>query len=44
MEQERITVEEINTEDNLADMFTKGLAFPKFSKFRTALGIVDTKS
>ena len=44
MEQKRVSVEEINTDENCADIFTKGLAFIKFAKHRKKIGVVDTNS
>jgi hypothetical protein len=41
VEQGRITVKPIDTSENPADIFTKGLASVKFSKFRTMLGVFD---
>jgi hypothetical protein len=42
VEQDRVSIEGVNTDENVADIFTKGLAFFKFSKFRAMLGMVDT--
>lgn len=41
IEHKRIAVKPVATDENTADIFTKGLAFPKFSKFRAMLGVVD---
>ena len=36
-----ISLHKVDTEDNVADIMTKGLHITKFSKFRTMLGIMD---
>ncbi|XP_048502658.1 secreted RxLR effector protein 161-like [Beta vulgaris subsp. vulgaris] len=36
-----IEIEQVNTEDQVADIFTKGLGGPKFEKFRKQLGMTS---
>ena len=36
-----ISLHKVDTEDNVADIMTKGLHITKFSKFRTMLGIME---
>ena len=37
-----ITIRYINTKDNVADIFTKALHAPQFSKLRALLGLTDS--
>ncbi|XP_048491166.1 uncharacterized mitochondrial protein AtMg00810-like [Beta vulgaris subsp. vulgaris] len=39
-----IELEQVNTEDQVADIFTKGLGGPKFEKFRKQLGMTSRLS
>src|SRR2546423_15017566 len=40
IEQKEISMKQVGTNENVADIFTKPLARPKFERFRTALGVV----
>ena len=41
IEQKEISMEQVGTNENVADIFTKPLARPKFERLRTALGVVS---
>ena len=43
MEEDKVKVKYIRTEDQLADLFTKPLGITKFLEFRKKIGIVKVK-
>lgn len=40
IEQENIELKYVSTQEQVADIFTKGLSYPSFKKFLDKLGIV----
>lgn len=44
MEEEKICVEHVRTEDQLADILTKSLALPKFIEMRDKIGLRPVRS
>ena len=40
---QKVELKEVHTSDQVADIFTKAIAKPKFQSFRAALGVTNIK-